>query len=427
MKKKRASKHDNSFLVKLIVALAVAVAVVIIIAISRNADKDPDKDPGADGANTPNANATETADSSYNENYTNSDYLNTVNADIGKLFYSEAIRPSDEKAKQVRERLNNGISTFASAKIRTILEDTAGYTRTFIKAGAADEQFWEGLQSGSLIFLSSTQEPVTIDSMVSGLQGVKECVNVPETRTDIERAQLLLLASAENRDAEGLFFAHHILSDLAYWGFLYDMEMSDYGAWEGYEEVQEREVFYGITNTWEFNYPSRVSGIVNNVSVDVAGLTDYYRLYELVDTRNREIEQLVLGLDPDKLSLLIEKLSMINIALAEIVFDDADAQGAYDGLLGDVEACIAAAPEGALYDDLYYIRQKLEEYKLFLVGDSADTWADTAADQRYCFILSKRVANELLKIVFANDKPLEFNDPYYGVTKMLEGEGVQRQ
>ena len=430
MKKKRASKSDNSFLVKLIVALAVAGAVFIIITISNNAKEGPATGPGADGPGTPDAPASETVDSSYNENFSNSDYLNTVNADMGKLFYSETIRPADDKAKQVREKLNDGISTFASAKIRTILEDTAGYTRTFIKAGAADGQFWDGLESGSLVFLSSAKEPVTIDSMLSGLQGVKECIKVPEARADIERAQLLLVASAENRNAEGLFFAHHILSDLAYWGFLYDMDMNDYGAWESYEAVQEREVFYGITNTWEYNYPSRVSGIVNNISFDMAELTDKYRLYELVETRNREITQLVSGLDPDDLSLMIEKLSSINITLAEIVFDGADAKLSYDKLLEEVAACIAAAPGGALYDDFYYIQQKLEEYKLFLEADSADAGADTAdtaADQKYCFILSKRVANELLKIVFANDKPTEFNDPYYGITRVLEGEGVRRQ
>ena len=48
-------------------------------------------------------------------------------------------------------------------------------------------------------------------------------------------------------------------------------------------------------------------------------------------------------------------------------------------------------------------------------------------DQKYCLIRSKRAVNELLMVVFNNDRPTEYDDPYYGMTKTLEGEGAIRQ
>jgi len=356
-------------------------------------------------------------------NYWDTFYTSGTFNERSSLYYSPFPLPEREEATELKKGLVYGLSAFGAAKIRTTLYSTILSINTCLMNYSP--QFWEDFDAGKWNILSydSDQEVVTIDSMVSDLQGIKDCVNDQAFKQDLEAAQKLLMYSSNNKTYDGLLFAHHILSDLTYWGIMYDLEMLDLSVWEALVNIYEQEVFYGITSTWGHDYPEHVNERINSIdqgAIENAGVSG---LKALVDLRDEEVSEMISGMDPDDLKLMKETLDGMNRMLGKLVYEGGKLADYYDRLLGDIGTCLSLTSNTALTEDLLFIQHKLSEYYEIPNRNTSNP----EADQIYCLRFSKRTVNELSKVVFANDRPDEFNDYYYGMTRMLEGKKAIRQ
>ena len=356
-------------------------------------------------------------------NYWDTFYTSGSFNESGPLFYSPYPLPEHDIATEHKRVLVEGISTFGAAKIQNTLYNTILSINTCILNYSP--QFWEDFDSGKWNIVSNDKdkEIVTIDSMVSDLQGIIDCVNDRAFMQDLEAAQKLLLYSRDNKTYDGLLFAHHILSDLTYWGIMYDLDMLDLSTWEAPVIINEQEVFFGITSTWGYDYPENVSERINSIDSSAIENSGGSGLKALVDLRNEEVSEMINSMDPEDLELMKETLDGMNRMLGKLVYEDGKLENYYVRLLDDISTCLSLTSNTALTEDFQYIQRKLLEY--YEIPKRSNI--DSDPDQIYCLIFSKRTVNELSKIVFANERAYKFNDFYYGMTKMLEGKNAIRQ
>ena len=400
---------------------------------------DPDNHEIDDGSTISENDKQPSEQSEQEENYY--DILDIKHSDF--MFISDKQLPGDKKATTIREELCSDISTFAAVKIRTILDDAVSYMGSLLGqyngyAHEDDDQFWIDLESGKVKYMpeSTNYKPLSIDTIISDLQRIKEYVDNPKVSRDIEAAQKLMLYAKMNQNIEGIVFAHHILSDLAYWGFVYDLDMRGYSKGNLQEVIWEFNIFYGITNAWGYEYPEKVKTIIDDPSVGSIESMENPDFITLVENKDKEIEQLISEFSPDDLKLMKEKLSTMNETLSLILNDivrwnygsdtteffTPEIQKHCDQLMSDISTCLSISPKGALEDDLKYIQLRLAEYHEIQKTNSQGLDMK-AAD---CFIKSKRTVNELSKIVFDNVNPINYNERYYSMTKTLEGGGAIR-
>ena len=83
-----------------------------------------------------------------------------------------------------------------------------------------------------------------------------------------------------------------------------------------------------------------------------------------------------------------------------------------------LDSCISLFEKTEVENDMKTIKKLLALYD----NPSPAVGIDDESERRRAIILASRLANELSKIVFDNNNPLNYNDYYYGMSKMLEGE-----
>ena len=346
-------------------------------------------------------------------------------SDNDYLYFSEMPIPAEIDAMRIKENLNANNSTFGAVNIRTTLHNTVISITSFLRANAnsGGVNFWEDYESGKWNLISYNDELITFESIISNLQGIREYVTNDTANRDIEAAQKLLLYSKINWSIDGLFFAHHILSDLTYWGYMYGFNTDEFYTMMSSEGIAGLDVFYGITNTWGYAYPTRVTDIINSTSTSSIKSFGSSEINEIIELKNEEISQLVSSMNPDDLDLIKEKLSIINKMLSAIVYDGVDLKIYYEQLLDDLDICLSLSTNAVLADDLRYIQLKITDYYEIPKRNTFNP----EPDQKFSLIFGKRATNELSRIVFANDQPNVFNEFYYGMTRFLEGEKAIRQ
>jgi len=204
---------------------------------------------------------------------------------------------------------------------------------------------------------------------------------------------------------------------------MYDLDMLDLSIWEAPAIINEQEIFYGVTKIWGYDYPENVSERINSIDPNDIENAGSSGLMALVDLRDKETSEMISGMDQDDLTLMIETLDGMNRMLGKLVYDGGKLGDYYDRLLTDIDICLSLTSNTALTEDLLFIQHKLSEYYEIPNRNTSNP----EADQVYCLRFSKRTVNELSKVVFANDRPDEFNDFYYGMTRMLEGKEAIRQ
>jgi hypothetical protein len=352
-------------------------------------------------------------------NYIDALNLNDLVGNSDMLFYSGIPVPTDADALKIKEGLSSGLSTFGMAKIRTLLYDAISYFDLIIAEYSAvgSTRFRENLEAAATVYMSYGGKPLSIRDTISELQDIKACVDSPEAIRDIETAQMLLYDTVTNNRIDGLFFAHHILSDLTYWGYMYGLDTHEFLTWELSPDIRERGIFYGLTNTWGYAYPSCVTERIQQVSFDDIEPEVSMDLKTLIDAKDAEIAQLASSMNMDDFTLLAETLDGMNEVLASIAYEGADMQTYNEQLLNDIDICLSISSDSVLLVDLSVVQGNLAEYNEI---PKTNTFFPEA-EQKYCVYRCKRIVNELSEIVFANDRPTEFDAPYYGMTKVLEG------
>lgn len=293
------------------------------------------------------------------------DQIDTDALSMDLLYYTELKPPSPESAREIKAKICEGISTYGIASIRNALTGVIDYLKYIVNAYERYDagQFWKEIESAA--YIGRTNMPYTMKDARKDIAELAGYITNEDVQKDLLTADALLQDFQTNRNPGGVLFAHHILSELYFFGFAYDYSLFEY-QWASSHDLSRNEfdIFYGATKLWRYDYPDQVKSLTDGNKESVAAGTDT-ALKNRVDTVDAEIDQFIQSISPADVKTISDNLSDMNVQLRSILQvgfswnrtqDEADfyarVQNVYDDLLSSTETCLKVVPEGDLKDDL---------------------------------------------------------------------------
>ena len=330
------------------------------------------------------------------------------------LYDTEAEVPSPDDAQIIKDRIYQGISTFGAAKIRSVFYQMIEFQKTWMNRYDTE---------GNLVDDPYIQEVAGYEDMINNLESIKEYISDDAVKEDITSIQSLIAYSVNVETIHGLFFAHHIFSDMNYWGFSYGLD-----AWEMPVEVYELERYYGISKTWGNEYPDVVKKMLEDPNSKYVITKDLFPFKDHVEAMDAEIASVVQGVGEDNIENIVYTLTMISRGTLGLVADSMSPDGedttiekTPDELIAMVDECISLSAGTSVEMDMQTIKNFIQWYKK--TPDSDDTSKTRLKAQSMYF--ASRLAKDLFQVVFDNDNASGYNRIYFGMSRMLEGETVQ--
>ena len=330
------------------------------------------------------------------------DYLENVNPkiitpDLEELYKSSPGTPSEEDVTRIKETIYKDISTFGAAKIRTVFFDMIEYQKLWLQqyTPGSESYFWNSL----------SVQPVNLEDMINNLESVKEYVSNEDVKFDISSVQTLLAYSLNSQNVDGLFYAHHILSDLNYWGFSHGIDTTEFLSWEVPYEIKEISLYYAVSKTCGEEYPDVINEIVENPENTYVVNDNLYPLKEMIAQGDANISETTSSLSSDEVKTIAKNLD--EIINGEIKSDS-------EKLLKELDNCISIVENTPAKTDIETLKKFIS---LYIEPGDFDSHIKTS-----CLVSAIRISRELEQIVFYNDNAVNYNSYYYGYLKMLEGD-----
>ena len=319
--------------------------------------------------------------------------LSIQNADVDMLYLSPASAPSNEHVGTVRRNMMRNMSALGAAKVRKTLFGMVMFLEYQIDMyGAGNHDvYWKSLP----------MEAKGLLVMIENLESIKEYVSHDKTKLDIETAQVLLQYAMDHEKIDGIFYAHHILSDLHFWGYGHGFDERELLVWLTPPDPRVFDTFYGVTATWGYSYPSGILDITEEAEPPVQG-ESLFLLKEAVEEKDAMLSVLLTELKYSDLSRMKNNLISMEAILTDVVYryqtlttyQQADMILWLNGML--------VIPNEVMQTDIRDLLTRLEQYD-----------AGRDAEGRQILVSCLRSVYELNRIVFQNTKPMAFENFYY--------------
>ena len=102
--------------------------------------------------------------------------------------------------------------------------------------------------------------------VLNNILSMRYCFKKEQVQEDLITVCKLLQYTLEKEDVSGVFYAHHILSDLNFWILDQPFAKGEFETWEKkIPKQKETRVFYGITKSWEYSYPRDLQKKIKNI------------------------------------------------------------------------------------------------------------------------------------------------------------------
>jgi hypothetical protein len=351
------------------------------------------------------------------------DNISPYKITIEHIYYSEADSPLEEETVAVKAKCVEGLSTYGVSKIRAaLLSMTDSLVSVMEDYGASEEEaYWEQQES---------QLPIVyrrIEVMISNIESIKKTVLDKDVTTDLTTVQKLLAFSKDNDDISGVFYAHHVLSDLSYWGYNYGLNTEEYKTWELTPPMKEQDCYYGVTKTWGLPYPESIQNIINEN--DLPGIEDIGPEFDLrgqVERGDESIDSFNSGYSDKEKQKIKMALNDMDGILCDYLYEPGDSapsdsplDGAkYEELLSLTDELTTMTKDSVISSDLRSVKGFLSLY------NNDEGRLEPEADKQFILISCHRIISELFGIVLNNEEPTAYNNPYYGALKLLEPDSM---
>jgi hypothetical protein len=257
-----------------------------------------------------------------------------------------------------------------------------------------------------------------IEVLISNVEEIREYVIDTDVEADFTAICELLTFAKRNSDMSGVFLAHHMLSDLSYWGFNYGLNTLEYSTWEGeIPSRKEKDCYYGVTKTWGCPYPASILKIVGD-RITAESKSGGEELSKRIGTGDQSTASLIDNYSRSEIQEIRILLDDIDSVLCETLYGSSEkiSETKYDATLSQINKLVKKTAKTTISADVNSAKGLFERYGNISEGSVFDF----EGDKKFLLISCHRIVSELSGIVFNNDHPTQFNNPYYGALKLLE-------
>lgn len=273
-----------------------------------------------------------------------------------------------------------------------------------------------------------------LNTALNNILSMRICFKKQQVQDDLTTVCKLLKYTLEKEDVSGVFYGHHILSDLNFWILDQPFPVEELKTWEPKPPRQkETRVFYGISKSWEYSYPKDLQKKIKNITLpeqqEVFDIRAHFtqKYMELAQTfytlEDWHIQQMI------EYCTAIEKvlLEIVNFQAAEVILEELnemeqaifDKNGAvtrgvlryYNALMMELDRTMGFLPECNLKQDFDTIRQNIQN-----VYDNQENEEYPSYETIYS---AKRMIEEINHFVLPKEIDWHDNYFYYGVTTTM--------
>ncbi len=270
--------------------------------------------------------------------------------------------------------------------------------------------------------------------MMNNLLSMIACFKKEQVQEDLRTVCKLIKYTLEKEDVSGVFYGHHILSDLNFWILDHPFPVEELNTWEPKPPRQkETRVFYGITKSWEYSYPKDLQKKIKNVTLpkeeEIFNIRGYFA------QKHMELAQAFYTMEEWHIQQVVEYCNTMEQMLEEIMTYKAadvdvdelnemelaifDKNGAvtmgtlkyYNMLTMELDRIEGFLPECNLKQDFETIRQKIQN-----VYDNQGNLDYHSHDEIFA---AKRMIEEINHFVLPKEIDWHDNYFYYGVTTTM--------
>ena len=401
---------------KKVLVIALAINLILLASCSSGAVADPQQ-----------AKEESSSESSIKLDGPNA-YINKINladleTDWSTLYITAMPTPTAEEALKIRENANAGTSSYGASKVQlalfNIIESLKESLGNYCN-GSMDE------------YISILENPFYLEDIISALESIKAYITDEDLKEDITSAQSLIASSIKSGDIDGIFYAHHLLSDISYWGFSYGLNPKIFRTWQIEYNIAETDIYYGVSKLWGNDYPSVMNELIESNDYKDKIDNDRFNLNEDASEKDKRIKDAISQLSSEDINTIKDSLDYICAGFLKnnniMIFptdpfpiDYFEKQDKWDGhdlsyesLPPHIEKCINTVPDGDLKDDFTAINNLLGLYL------GKQEIANGIFREQLAHAAMK--ALELRFIVFENENPVDLQMLYYASCKTIEGD-----
>lgn len=273
-----------------------------------------------------------------------------------------------------------------------------------------------------------------LNTALNNLLSMRICFKKQQVQDDLTTVCKLFKYTLEKEDVSGVFYGHHILSDLNFWILDQPFPVEELKTWQPKPPRQkETRVFYGISKSWEYSYPRDLQKKIKNIT-----LPEQQEVFDIrahFTQKYMELAQTFYTLEDWHIQQMIEYCATIEQIFSEVIsFQAADVimeelnemeqaifdknaaatKGVlkyYSTLTMELDRTIGFLPECVLQQDFNTIRQKIQN-----IYDNQDNIEYQSYDEVF---LAKRMIEEINHFVLPKEIDWHDNYFYYGVTNTM--------
>ncbi len=350
-----------------------------------------------------------------------------------------------EKQRQQEERFSGRTLYFSNVALRErqecylrkkgIFEDMSIVERAECKTAIywilryIDEIF---LENTSLFFTQEGKRRLSI--ALHNLLSMTDCFKREQVQQDLTTVCKLFQYALEKEDVGGIFYGHHILSDINFWILDSPFPEEELETWQPRPPKQkETKVFYGMTRSWEYPYPKDVAKRIKSITLptkeEIFDIKSHFakKQMELAQTfyklEDWQIQQMIqycqaTGKLLNEIMQLkaadveIEQLNEMEMALLN--HDSACTKGIvryYATLTGELDKAIDLLEESNLKSDLSEIKQGIQNIYDNQTNESYPSYEQV--------VWVKRMMDEINHFILPKETDWHENHFYYGLTATM--------
>ena len=269
---------------------------------------------------------------------------------------------------------------------------------------------------------------------MNNLLSMIACFKKEQVQEDLRTVCKLIKYTLEKEDVSGIFYGHHILSDLNFWILDHPFPIEELNTWEPKPPKQkETRVFYGITKSWEYAYPKDLQKKIKNITLPKE--EEIFNIRAHFAQKHMDLAQAFYTMEEWHIQQVIEYCNTMQQILEEIMTYKAadveidelnemelaifDKNGAvtmgtlkyYNMLTMELDRIEGFLPECNLKQDFESIRQKIQN-----VYDNQGNLDYHSYDEIFA---AKRMIEEINRFVLPKEVDWHENYFYYGVTTTM--------
>ncbi|NDO45513.1 hypothetical protein [Clostridium sp. MD294] len=273
-----------------------------------------------------------------------------------------------------------------------------------------------------------------LNTALNNILSMRPCFKKQQVQEDLTTVCKLIKYTLEKEDVSGIFYGHHILSDLNFWILDQPFPIEELKTWEPKPPKQkETRVFYGITKSWEYNYPRDLQKKIKNIVLPKE--EEIFDIRAHFAQKYMELAQTFYTLEDWHIQQIIEYCGtmeqifkeIISFQAADVVMEELnemeqaifDKNGAvtkgvlkyYNMITMELDRTMGFLPECKLKQDFDIIRQKVQNVY--------DNHANIEYQSYEEIFKAKRMIEEINRFILPKEIDWHDNYFYYGVTTTM--------